>query len=119
MREVATTEKTQPPPPHIVWQALADPAIAGPRMWLRIGRGERRPEVVQSRAPDLVVWSSLWVDRPKDRIRFEIASDGLSGSTLRWTLLAGEDGPPAERIAEMRYRLNQLINAELRYSFGQ
>ena len=119
MHEVASTSKTQPPPPHILWDELVAPATSGPRVWLRIGRGERRPKVLDSHSPDLVVWSSLWTDRPKARIRFEISSDGLGGSRLKWTLLTAGEDPSDLRVGEMRFRLNQLINAELRYSFGQ
>src|SRR3954451_5389198 len=112
MREVATTEKTQPPPPHIVWQTFVDPATTGPRVWLRIGPDERRPKVLESRPTDLVLWSSLWGDRPRDQIRFDISTDGLGGSRLRWTLLTYRSEPDAEQLAQMRHRLNHLINAE-------
>ncbi|MDQ1491933.1 MAG: hypothetical protein QOJ23_4447, partial [Actinomycetota bacterium] len=30
-----------------------------------------------------------------------------------------DDPPDDERIGRLRYRLNYLINGELRYSFGQ
>lgn len=119
VRVSGTREKTQPPPPHVLWASLVDPATSGPRVWLRLGPGERRPRVLESRPNDLVVWSSLWTDRPRDQVRFDIASDGEGGSRLRWTLLTTDDEPDEERVALLRHRLNQLINAELRYSFGQ
>ena len=41
------------------------------------------------------------------------------GTDLRWTLLVDEPAPDEAVIGRMRYRINVLINANLRYSFGQ
>jgi hypothetical protein len=119
VQEVATTSKTQAPPPHVLWEELAAPRTTGSRIWLRLRDGETQPTVIEAHRPELVVWSSLWPDRPKDRIRFDISSDGWGGSRLRWTLVAAGSDLPDPRIREMRYRLNQLINAELRDAFDQ
>jgi len=50
-------------------------------------------------------------------VRFDIELGG-HGCDLRWTLLDFEDPVPA-LVGHMCKRLNQLIIAELRYSFGQ
>jgi hypothetical protein len=70
------------------------------------------PVVIDASAPSLVVWSSLWPDRPRDRIRFTIDSDGASGSRLKWSLETDEEAPDADRVKDMRHRINQLINGE-------
>ena len=38
---------------------------------------------------------------------------------LTWTLLGEASDNDDERLDQLRYRLNVLINADLRYSFGQ
>lgn len=63
-----------------------------------------------------MVWSSLWADRPNDQIRFELEPSG-EGCSLCWTLLSPDDPPDQERVAQLRHRLNFLINGELRQSF--
>lgn len=50
-------------------------------------------------------------------MRFDIES-ALQGCHLRWTLL-DLDNPGPALVGHMCKRLNQIINAELRYSFGQ
>ena len=47
------------------------------------------------------------------------ASDGAAGTRLRWTLLVADQLPTASLLGQMRKRLNELINANLRYTFGQ
>ncbi|MCW2524655.1 MAG: hypothetical protein JWO63_2990 [Frankiales bacterium] len=41
------------------------------------------------------------------------------GTLLRWTLSVNDPLPDEALIGHMRKRLNQLINADLRYTFGQ
>lgn len=66
-----------------------------------------------------MVWSSIWPLRPGDRIVFDITAAG-AGSELRWTLVTDDEERPAEEVlAHLRHRLNRLINADLRFSFGQ
>ena len=69
--------------------------------------------------PSLVIWSSLWPDRPNDRIRFTIASDGGDGTNLKWSLESPDLPLDDDRLARIRHRINYLINGEMRYSFGQ
>jgi hypothetical protein len=45
--------------------------------------------------------------------------DDMSGTNLRWTLYVNEPPPHDALIAHMRKRMNQLINANLRFTFGQ
>jgi hypothetical protein len=104
--EVRTRRRNQP---H------RDPA----RPWLQLRPDEVWPQVVQADPPALVVWSSLWSVRPDAVIRFDLPPDASSGTDLRWTLLVCEPVPDDDVIESMRYRLNQLINANLRYTFGE
>lgn len=117
MEILGTREKGQPAPARFVYQALVVPNRDPARQWLVLLDDEITPTVVTSEEPSLVTWSSIWVKQPKAQIRFDISPDG-QGCRLRWTLLDDED-PGPERVGHMRKRLNQLINAELRYSFGQ
>jgi hypothetical protein len=65
-----------------------------------------------------VLWSSLWPDRPEDTIRFRIERDGGSGSMLEWELRSDQPEPDAAVLGHLRRRLNELINRDLRESFG-
>jgi hypothetical protein len=72
VEELASKEKTQAPPAWVVWDALADPGHPGSSAWLDLADGEVAPQVLEASRPALVVWSSLWPDRPRDRVRFEL-----------------------------------------------
>ncbi|MFD0884065.1 hypothetical protein ACFQ08_05785 [Streptosporangium algeriense] len=115
---MGSRERTQPPPPRIVWESLVNPQRTGPRKWLELLPDEIGPRVLRSVEPELVVWSSLWPNRPGDEIRFDLRPVG-AGTSLRWTLLTPGEPPPHEVVSHMRYRLNFLINAQLRYTYGQ
>ena len=69
--------------------------------------------VVQAVFPSLVVWASLWPDRPDDQIRFDIEDQRFT-----WTLMGVASAAAEERLAQLRYRLDVMINADLRISFG-
>ncbi|MEV6633020.1 hypothetical protein AB0M54_19950 [Actinoplanes sp. NPDC051470] len=118
MREAGSRERSQPAPPHVVFEALAGPDRDPARPWLVLPDDEQAPAVLDSAPPARLVWSSLWVKRPDARIRFDLAADG-AGSRLRWTLLVDEPLPDAALLGHLRKRLNELINANLRYTFGQ
>jgi hypothetical protein len=76
--------------------------------------------VLESERPQLVVWSSLWPERPDAVIRFELPADASGqGTDLCWALLVNEPEPHPALLGHLRKRINELINAELRYSFGQ
>ncbi|WP_407662147.1 hypothetical protein [Mycolicibacterium brisbanense] len=65
------------------------------------------------------MWSSLW-PRPDARITFELPPDGAGGGTdLRWTLTVDEPVPDEGLTGHLRERINTLINANLRYTYGQ
>ncbi|MEU5949416.1 hypothetical protein ABZ793_28170 [Micromonospora sp. NPDC047465] len=52
-------------------------------------------------------------------MRFDLESDGREGTQLRWTLLVAEPLPDPSLLGHLRKRLNELINANLRCTFGQ
>lgn len=102
----------------MVWESLNEPRKPGTRPWLDLREGEVEPRIVEAVRPTLVVWSSLWPSRPRDVIRFDLRAAG-QGCALRWTLLTPDEAPADALLGHYRYRLNYLINARLRYSFGQ
>jgi hypothetical protein len=56
------------------------------------------------------MWSSLWVERPDARVRFDLSPEGSgSGTQLRWTLLFDQPLPEHTLLSHLRKRLNVLI----------
>lgn len=108
----------QPPPPHIVFEALRHPDADPARPWLDLLPDEQHPVVIESNPPRSLTWSSIWTQRPDAVIRFELPGDS-NGTNLRWMLYVDEPLPDQPLIGHMRKRMNQLINANLRYTFGQ
>jgi hypothetical protein len=104
---IGSREKTLPAPPSVVWRSLVEPHAPGARPWLRLLDDEVEPRVLAADEPVLVVWSSLW-PRP----------DG-GGTALRWTLTTDAEPPDDGATGHLRYRLNQLLWADLRLSYGQ
>jgi hypothetical protein len=51
-------------------------------------------------------------------IRLEVAPDAHAGTTLTWTLTSPCELDPSV-IGHQRFRLNKLLSADLRYSYGQ
>jgi hypothetical protein len=102
----------------VVWESLTEPRREFARPWPDLLADETDPRVVEAESPSLVVWSSLWPDRPLDRIRFDLRPDG-DGCLLRWTLLTTGEAPGEGRLGHLRYRLSVLINEWLRLSYGQ
>lgn len=121
MIEIGTRERSQPPPPHVVFEALTQPDRDPARPWLSSGLldDEHLPQVLQAEPHHLVVWTSLWRKRPDAQVRFDIQSDGAGATHLRWTLLVQPPAPDPALVGHLRKRMNQMINAALRYSFGQ
>lgn len=120
MIEAGARTRSQPAPPHVVFDALMQAHRATGRPWLRLLDDEHPPRVLQAEEPDLVVWSSIWARRPDARVRFELPREaGGSGTDLRWVLLVAEPVPDASLLGHLRRRLNELVNADLRYSFGR
>ena len=118
MEEIGRRRRRQPAPPHVVQGALVEPDSDPARPWLTLLHDEVRPEVVAAE-PSTVIWSSIWTRRPDARIHFDLPPSSDGGTDLQWTLLVGAPPPDAGLTGHMCKRLNQLINAELRYSFGQ
>jgi hypothetical protein len=115
VEELASRERTQAPPAWVVWEALTNPDQARSE-WLDLDDSEVVPKVVEASRPTLVVWSSLWPDRPRDQVRFELRpKDG--GCAVRWRLLTPGTAPSAEVIRARRHQLNLLINGKLRATF--
>lgn len=119
MIELGARTRNQPAPPHVLFEALTQFHRDLTRPWLVLLDDEQEPAIVEAQSPHLVVWSSLWPHRPSARIRFELPSDGGDGTDLRWTLEVDPPSPDESAIGHMRKRINELVNANLRYSFGQ
>jgi hypothetical protein len=116
--EIGSRQRGQPPPPHIVYEALSDPDRDPNRSWLELLDDEQRPRVIRAEPPSLLVWSSLWIKRPDATLRFDLPP-GHGGTDLRWTLYVDEPAPDGALIGHMLKRVNQLINANLRHTFGK
>lgn len=120
MLDAGSRRRNQPAPPHVIFEALTEPNRDPARPWPELLDDEQTPRPVEVAKPGLVVWSSLWTKRPDAVVRFELPADRSGqGTDLRWTLLVNEPMPDAALVGHMRKRLNQLINANLRYTFGQ
>src|SRR2546423_1034458 len=115
---VGSRRRNLPAPPHVVFEDLCDPSPRAVRPWLLLLDDEMAPTIVESRRPDKVVWSSLWVKRPDARVQFDL-EDGGGGTDLRWTLFVDEPVPDQSLTGHLRKRMNELINANLRYTYGQ
>lgn len=120
MVEIGFRKRNLPAPPHVVFGDLTVPNRGPDRPWLNLLHDEMAPTVLQSREADYVVWSSLWPRRPDARIRFDLREGGPGGGTdLRWTLTVDEPAPDERLTGHMRKRINTLIHANLRYTYGQ
>ncbi len=117
MIEYGRRTRTLPPPPHVVWDDLVHPTRAGVRAWLDLLDDEVPPRVLTSQEPSLVVWSSLWVRRPDDQVRLELAPT-LGETALTFTLLAAGEPPDQSLTGHIRKRINHLLWADLRFSYG-
>lgn len=118
MREVRSRRRNQPAPPGVVFDDLYDPHRQPARPWLHLRDGEIGPIVIDAGRPDYVVWSSLWAERPDAMIRFDLAGAG-GGTDLRWTLYVDDPLPDPSFAKYMGKRVGELINANLRYTYGQ
>ncbi len=117
--EIGRRRRNQPPPPHVVFEALADPDRDPSRPWLTLLDDEQRPQVLRSDGPSTLTWSSLWIKRPDATVTFDLPAGAGGGTDLQWTLHVDRPAPDDALVGHMRKRLNELINANLRYTFGQ
>ena len=102
----------------MVCAALSDPGGDPVRPWLHLLADEQPPRVLRAEPPRLVVWSSLWPRRPDAVVRFDLAPRGVE-TLLSWTLLVDDPMPDAALLGHLRKRLNELVNRDLRATFGQ
>ena len=116
--EYGSRARRLPAPPGIVWESLTSPRMSGTRHWLNLLDDEVAPNVLESVRPSRVVWSSLWPTRPKDRIVLELTDAG-GETSLRFTLLTPDELPDQSKIGHIRKRMNHLLFADLRFSYGQ
>lgn len=118
MIEVASRLRNQPAPPSAVFDDLCDPHRQPARPWLVLNDNETPPKVVDCGRPTYVVWSSIWIRRPDASIRFDL-TPARGGTDLRWTLFVDDPMPDDRLIGHLRRRINELINANLRHTYGQ
>lgn len=119
MIAIGSRKRNQPAPPRVVFEALGEPDGDPYGPWLKLLDDEQRPNVVRSQAPSILVWSSLWTKRPDAVVEFALAPSADGGTALRWTLYVEEPIPADPFVGHMRKRLNELINANLRFTFGE
>ncbi len=106
-----------PAPPPVVWADLRHPRTDGPRFWLRLADDEQPPTVIRAFEPREVVWSSLWPNRPDDRIVLECLPHGCA-TRLRFTH-ESPTMPDPGATGHYRKRLNELLYRDLRASYSQ
>jgi len=116
--EYGARTRTLPAPPHVVWEDLVHPKRSGTRAWLDLLDDEVEPVVLEKERPTRVVWSSLWPNRPDDRVEMELSARGAD-TALHFSLLADGDPPDESKTGHIRKRVNRLLFADLRYSYGQ
>ncbi|MGZ6733946.1 MAG: SRPBCC family protein [Nocardioides sp.] len=118
MIEFGSRAKRLPAPPHIVFDSLVEPHKRGTRPWLELHGDETEPRVLEARPPALVVWSSIWPTRPEDQVRFDLTPQSGGDTLVKFTLLTPGTPPDDSLAGHVRYRMNVLLFAQLRYSYG-
>jgi hypothetical protein len=118
MIELGSRTHKLPAPQRIVWEALTNPHKQGTRPWLNLLSDEVEPEILVAEEPTWLVWSSLWPSRPHDQVRLELRSLGAE-TALTFSLLTPEELPDQSKLGHLRKRLNQVLGADLRLSYGQ
>ncbi len=108
-----------PAPRHIIWQSLTQPRRPQARPWLNLLSDEIEPGILAVDEPTRVVWTSLWPSRPDDQVHFELTTVRDAETLLRFTLLTPGRAPDPSKTGHLRRRLNQLLFADLRTSYGQ
>lgn len=117
MLEIGSRKRNLPAPPRAVFDDLTSPFRSTVRPWLHLLNDEQIPEILEAERPHRVVWSSLWARRPDAQIVFDLPP-GNGGTDLRWTLFVNEPIPDESLIGHLRKRLNTVLHADLRYTYG-
>lgn len=118
MIEFGTRARKLPAPPGVVWESLVNPHDMKARPWFALLDDEVEPRIIRALKPESVVWSSLWPSRPNDQIHLELS--GVGGQTMvKFRLLTPDDAPDPSKTGHLRRRMNQLLFADLRFSYGQ
>ncbi|MGB6247451.1 MAG: hypothetical protein WBF94_21095 [Gordonia sp. (in: high G+C Gram-positive bacteria)] len=107
-----------PAPPPAVFDDLVDPGRQPVRPWLDLLADEVPPTVLVAVPPARVMWATLWPRRPDARIEFFL-TPARGGTDLRRRLTADEPLPDDSLTGHLRRRVNELIFARLRYTYGQ
>jgi len=115
--EYGARARALPAPPHVVRDDLVSPRRTGTRAWLDLRDDEIPPGVLESDHPSWVLWSSLWSYRPADQVSMRLSENGAD-TLLHFTLLADGDPPDDAVTGHIRRRINTLLWADLRYSYG-
>ncbi|MFR9749775.1 hypothetical protein ACL02S_01920 [Nocardia sp. 004] len=115
---IGSKAKDLPAPAHIVWKSLVEPKQPNARQWLALLEDEVEPTVLAAVEPAMVLWSSLWPNRPHDRVRFDLEAR-KSSTLLQFTVLAEEPAPDEGMTRHLRYRIAELLFSGLRSSYGQ
>jgi len=118
MIELGSRTHKLPAPQHVVWESLTNPHKRGSRPWLNLLSDEVEPAILVAEELTRLVWSSLWPSRPHDQVELELSSVGRE-TALTFTLLTPDDPPDPSKLGHLRKRLNHLLSADLRFSYGQ
>ncbi len=118
MIEIGSRAQKLPAPPSVVWGSLIQPQRQQSRAWLVLASDELAPRILEAEEFHRVVWSSLWPSRPNDEVHFALEANGFE-ALLGFTLLTPDGPPDQSTVGHLRYRLNHLLFADLRYSYGQ
>jgi hypothetical protein len=117
---LVSRRRAQDPPAWVVFESLVDPLNPNARRsWFDVRPGEVPPKILEQRRPDRVVWSSIWADHPDLVIEFDIDGGDRAGCIVTWRLLGRDAELDDQDVRDLRYRLNQLINGQLRDTFDQ
>ena len=119
MIEIGSRARNLPAPPRVVWLSLVDPRRAGTsaRGWSWLD-DEVEPRVLvrrRARAGRLVVAVAEPAGR---RGALRAHPRGRAARPCRFTLLTPHEMPDASKTGHLRKRLNHLLYADLRYSYG-
>jgi hypothetical protein len=118
MITIMSASRAQAPPANVIFESLTDPNHEGSRIWLNVRNDELWPSILEAVEASRATWSSIWPERPDARIQFDIRKAG-SGTMLRWSITVAPPEPDEILAERMTKRINQIINRDLRKSFGQ